>query len=135
MSYEKNTWANGDVITAAKLNNMEDGIADSEYDLVILCEMNPVDVTSINDFEIISGSIEELTQKLADGSIVKAVTVFKYAYGQSINTQFTYELSIADVPYLYLSFICPNNSTPNKRSLSIMFNSSYELTGYEFNEI
>lgn len=27
MAYEKTTWANGDVITAEKLNNMEDGIA------------------------------------------------------------------------------------------------------------
>lgn len=27
MTYTKNTWANGDVITAAKLNNIEDGIA------------------------------------------------------------------------------------------------------------
>lgn len=29
MTYTKNTWANGDVITAAKLNNMEDGIANA----------------------------------------------------------------------------------------------------------
>ena len=29
MTYVKNTWANGDVITAAKLNNMEDGIANA----------------------------------------------------------------------------------------------------------
>lgn len=29
MSYEKNTWAKGDVITANKLNHMEDGIAES----------------------------------------------------------------------------------------------------------
>lgn len=28
MSYEKQTWETGDVITAAKLNNMEDGIDD-----------------------------------------------------------------------------------------------------------
>lgn len=27
MSYEKNTWANGDVITAEKLNNVETGMA------------------------------------------------------------------------------------------------------------
>lgn len=27
MSYEKNTWNKGDVITSAKLNHMEDGIA------------------------------------------------------------------------------------------------------------
>ena len=30
MSYEKQTWASGDVITAEKLNHMEDGIADKE---------------------------------------------------------------------------------------------------------
>ena len=29
MAYTKNTWNNGDVITAEKLNHMEDGIADS----------------------------------------------------------------------------------------------------------
>lgn len=29
MSYNKTTWATGDIITAAKLNNMEDGIADA----------------------------------------------------------------------------------------------------------
>lgn len=28
MSYDKNTWQTGDVITAEKLNHMEDGIAD-----------------------------------------------------------------------------------------------------------
>lgn len=27
MAYEKNTWASGDVVTSAKLNHMEDGIA------------------------------------------------------------------------------------------------------------
>lgn len=26
MTYVKNTWTNGDVITAAKLNNIEDGV-------------------------------------------------------------------------------------------------------------
>ena len=36
MSYEKQTWATGDVITAAKLNHMEDGIA-GVCGLVVLC--------------------------------------------------------------------------------------------------
>ena len=27
MSYTKNTWKNGDTVTAAKLNNIEDGVA------------------------------------------------------------------------------------------------------------
>ena len=33
MSYEPNTWSNGDTITATKLNNMEAGVQDmnSEY--------------------------------------------------------------------------------------------------------
>ena len=30
MTYEKQTWTNGDVITAEKLNHMEDGIKDNE---------------------------------------------------------------------------------------------------------
>ena len=30
MSYEKNTWSNGDIITAEKLNHIEDGISDTK---------------------------------------------------------------------------------------------------------
>jgi len=35
MSYEKNTWKTGDVITSVKLNRMEDGIANAGGILVI----------------------------------------------------------------------------------------------------
>lgn len=35
MSYEKNEWQTGDTITAEKLNNMEDGIADGGVALVV----------------------------------------------------------------------------------------------------
>ena len=35
MSYEKQTWANGDVITAEKLNHMEDGIENAGGALVV----------------------------------------------------------------------------------------------------
>lgn len=35
MSYEKNTWKTGDVITSTKLNHMEDGIANAGGILVI----------------------------------------------------------------------------------------------------
>lgn len=37
MAYTKNTWANGDTITAAKLNNMEDGIANAGG--VLICNI------------------------------------------------------------------------------------------------
>lgn len=36
MSYEKQTWATGDVITAEKLNHMEDGIAGDEANKFIV---------------------------------------------------------------------------------------------------
>jgi hypothetical protein len=35
MAYEKNTWARGDIVTSAKLNHMEDGIANAGRTLVI----------------------------------------------------------------------------------------------------
>ena len=39
MSYVKNTWENGDVITAEKLNNMEDGIS-TAIESFIICHLN-----------------------------------------------------------------------------------------------
>ena len=44
MSYEKNTWTNGDVITSAKLNHIEDGIAESSI-LIVGEENNILDRT------------------------------------------------------------------------------------------
>ena len=35
MSYTKNTWTNGDTITAEKLNNMENGIANAGGTLIV----------------------------------------------------------------------------------------------------
>lgn len=35
MAYSKQTWATGDVITAAKLNHMEDGIGDNSFLITI----------------------------------------------------------------------------------------------------
>lgn len=40
MTYTKNTWANGDVITAAKLNNIENGIAAAGGSLVVHMDVN-----------------------------------------------------------------------------------------------
>jgi len=33
MSYIKNTWSDGDVITAVKINNIEDGIAANDANI------------------------------------------------------------------------------------------------------
>lgn len=36
MAYSKNTWAKGDVVTSAKLNNIETGVKDAHYDISVL---------------------------------------------------------------------------------------------------
>jgi len=41
MSYTKNTWSKGDVVTSAKLNNMETGIKDAHYDISVLQDRIP----------------------------------------------------------------------------------------------
>ena len=38
MSYEKQTWTTGEVITAGKLNHMEDGISGSGGSNALICE-------------------------------------------------------------------------------------------------
>ena len=45
MAYEKNTWQTGDVVTAAKLNNMENGIADANTMIINVSEQGVMDKT------------------------------------------------------------------------------------------
>ena len=66
MSYTKNTWANGDVITAAKLNNMEDGIAGAGggYDAVVVRSVDEEEQPIIT---VESGSFSDFYSKYEDG--------------------------------------------------------------------
>ena len=50
MYYNKNTWANGDLITKEKLNNMENGIesAHQNFDTVIKNDIKTI--YSVNNF-------------------------------------------------------------------------------------
>ncbi len=45
MAYTKNTWADGDIVTSAKLNHMEDGIANADGIMVINDTDNGLDKT------------------------------------------------------------------------------------------
>lgn len=45
MAYEKNTWQSGDVVTSAKLNNIENGIASGGVVICTLDENNHLDKT------------------------------------------------------------------------------------------
>ena len=69
MSYTPTNWQNGDVITAEKLNHMEDGIASSSasYDLVLtetFAENNDPTMTGIGL------SFEEIIEKIVNGDDV-----------------------------------------------------------------
>ena len=68
MSYTKNTWANGDVITAAKLNNMEDGIEGAGggggYDAVIIVSYDEEEQLIAT---VESGSFSDFYSKFENG--------------------------------------------------------------------
>lgn len=53
MSYEKQTWQTGDVVTSAKLNHMEDGIAAGGGALVV----NVADVDEVRTCDKTAGEI------------------------------------------------------------------------------
>lgn len=58
MSYEKNDWQNGDVITATKLNHMEDGIADGSI----------VTATATFDMETQTATLDKTWQEMYDAN-------------------------------------------------------------------
>ncbi len=45
MAYTKNSWTDGDIVTSAKLNHMEDGIANSDSVMVINLNNGTLDKT------------------------------------------------------------------------------------------
>lgn len=49
MSYEKNTWVTGDTITATKLNNIENGIANASWPWITVTMEGFSDVGSFSD--------------------------------------------------------------------------------------
>lgn len=71
MSYIKQTWANGDVISAAKLNHMEDGIAGAGGVLYVGTTDGHIDKTwqevynalDVNTIVIVKGEYQEVYQQ------------------------------------------------------------------------
>ena len=58
MGYTKNTWQTGDVVTAAKLNNMENGIADANSIVLIVSVIEEDDIYLSNTWQEIHDAIE-----------------------------------------------------------------------------
>lgn len=72
MSYTPTTWATGDTITAAKLNNMEDGIANAGggWDAIIRlthAENSAYDAAAEITPSIVDGTYADLAAKIQDG--------------------------------------------------------------------
>ena len=74
MSYSKNAWETGDVITANKLNHIEDGIENNDFFLVTLTTADE-EMTFTAD-----KTYEEIETAYNAGMLVIA----KYSYGRGI---------------------------------------------------
>ncbi len=106
MAYTKQTWANGDVITAEKLNHMEDGIESAVPAMfIITLEQSDEDYT-------IDKTMDEIMSAYNDGLIpvVKYGNSFLYLLGEPDGevvmfggmTQFNYGISVV---YTTTSFV------------------------------
>lgn len=72
MSYTPNTWATGDTITAAKLNNIEDGIANAGGGWDAIIRLTHAENSGYDDDEnitpsIVDGTYADLVAKMQDG--------------------------------------------------------------------
>lgn len=92
MSYEKHTWTSGETVTAAKLNNLEDGVASGGsgggYDLVV--ELDYISIDDITNGEIVDGSYSDTSNKIKN---CEPISIMCYGrQGDSIRT-----FSVTDV--------------------------------------
>lgn len=114
MSYTEQTWANGDIITAEKLNHMEAGIAAGGYDLVFEVNSTDPDVTfstTISTLTIAEGSIAACVSMMEnDRQIPKCA--FRGIYGEAGNYFFTLDsdMSSFNIEYNAIYFKAYNGN-------------------------
>lgn len=85
MSYEKQTWATGEVITADKLNHMEDGISQSgggggEYDYKVVLRYSD-DCEGIKSIKAYGLPLNELITKAENGEVINVAHVEVFPLG------------------------------------------------------
>lgn len=111
MSYTPTAWANGDTITAEKLNKIEQGISTAtsgfEYDLIIETITASTGFVPSN-LAVTKGNILACEQKVANGEAVHALLVLKEAFswtsGNTNKCSKMYQLNEWFGPYCYLKF-------------------------------
>ena len=86
MSYEKTTWETGDVITAEKLNNIENGIANSVVTLSIVAgePANHLDKTWSEINALIEGGSLVLIKQTTEYATSIAFVVITGIMGESV---------------------------------------------------
>ena len=78
MSYTKQTWATGDVITTDKMNHMEDGIASNES------SSNTLVVTVIDDSEQERSVLDKTWQEIYDAFSTRNVVLVQEGLKRSL---------------------------------------------------
>lgn len=84
MAYEKNTWQSGDVVTSAKLNNIENGIANCNGAISVTVEGSTITLSaSYNDIlnMISAGVVPFIIFKNADGNNLFALNLYDSSEG------------------------------------------------------
>ncbi len=116
MSYTKQTWANGDVITADKLNHIEDGLADNSTELVVHAINHPEDEVTVLDktfgeirTAVNNGRMVKIVRNVSDeeytGVTVGYLVSMNYEiYSNGVNGSIyageaNYSASVVDAPY------------------------------------
>ena len=146
MSYTEHTWTTGETITAAKMNNIEEGITEAAqsgggYDLVIrfLDTANNPDCSewSIADASVISGSIEACETKLTNGELINALCIFRFNYGDNDPDRAMVDVYYRSVVFCnhYREIIFSGGGLygyPFDAVLIIRYESDYTLDSYEW---
>ena len=93
MAYVEHEWVNGETITAAKMNNIEEGIAEAAqsgggYDLVIRTS-TPLSYGSLSDadLELVSGTWADAMAKVKAG---EPITAMCYCYRYYNDSEYYY---------------------------------------------
>ena len=87
MSYTPTHWNNGDIITAAKMNKLEDGVAAKmdDYDLVIVGDWS--DRETLSSYHIIKGNPLDCRDKVTAGDPLKGILLYNYSANGGIIQQ------------------------------------------------
>ncbi len=101
MAYEQHEWVNGETITAAKMNNIEEGIAEAAqsggggYDIVVRLSKytNNSSITD-SDISLVSGSYADCMEKVKNGGFITAAI---YAFDYYSDTEFYYAFYPVDM--------------------------------------